>query len=95
VENICTRTAISFDHLPVIFEVVTDVRREIPSQLVFGYKNVNWTHSLDFSLDRIALASDIDSTIQNFTEAILEARSWSVPLVRPNRHSRAQVYHLM
>jgi Reverse transcriptase (RNA-dependent DNA polymerase)/Endonuclease-reverse transcriptase len=96
VENICTRTALSSDHLPVIFEVVTDVRREVPSHFVFDYKNANWTHfrqcldsrlNLDFSLDRIERESDVDSMIQDFTEAILEARSLSVPLVRPNRHS--------
>jgi hypothetical protein len=94
VQNICARTALSSDHLPVIFEVVIDVRREIPSHYVFDCKNGNWTHflqcldsllRLDFSLYRIERESDVDSMIQNFTE--LEARSLSVPLVRPNRHS--------
>jgi hypothetical protein len=80
----------------LIISVVTDVRREVPSHFVFDYKNANWTHfrqcldqrlCLDFSLDRNERESDVDSMIQNFIEAILEAGSLSVPLVRPNCHS--------
>jgi hypothetical protein len=41
---------------------------------------------LDLSLDRIERETQIDSLVQNFTEAILEARSLSVHLVRPNRY---------
>jgi hypothetical protein len=96
VENICTGTGLSTDHLPVICEVITDVRREVPSHFVYDYKNVNRTNfrqcldsrlNLDFSLDCIEREFDVDSMIQNFTEVILEARSLSVPLVRPNCHS--------
>jgi hypothetical protein len=91
-EPISTHTALSCDHLPVILEVFTDICREIPSHFVFDYQNADWCRfrqsldsrlDLDLSLDRIERETQINSMVQNFTEAILEARSLSVPLVRP------------
>jgi hypothetical protein len=90
-EHISTHTALTSDHLPVLFEVTTNVRREIPSHLVFDYQNSDWCRlDLDLSLDRIERETQIDSLVQNFTETILEVRSLSVPLVRPNRYCQAQ-----
>jgi hypothetical protein len=34
-------TAISFDHLPVLFVVELNVRREVPEHFVFEYKNAD------------------------------------------------------
>jgi hypothetical protein len=31
------------DPFPVFFEVISDVRREIPIHIVFHFKNVNWS----------------------------------------------------
>jgi hypothetical protein len=73
VENISTLTALSSDYLPAIFEVISDVRREIISYFVFDYNNANKSRFhqvldprlvLDFSLDRIERESEIDSMRQ-------------------------------
>jgi hypothetical protein len=40
-EHISTHTALSSDHLPVLFDVITDVRREFPSHFVFDYQNAD------------------------------------------------------
>jgi hypothetical protein len=104
VENIFTGTALSSDHLPVICEVVTDVRREVLSHFVFDYKNANWTHfrqclesrlNLDFSLDRIERVSDVDSMIQSdIGGKIFTCTSSSTQLSFFYTQFRAQVYHL-
>jgi hypothetical protein len=44
---------------------------------------------LNFSLDSVESRADIDSMVQTFTEAILEARSSAIPLIRPHRHQIA------
>jgi hypothetical protein len=52
----------------------------------FNRGDLNARLDLKLSLDRIERETQIDTLVQNFTEAILEARSLSVPLVRPNRY---------
>jgi hypothetical protein len=93
--DISTKTALSSDHLPVLFEVELDVRREVPEHFIFDYRNADWTLfrremdsriDLNFSLDSVESEADVNSMVQTFTEAILEARSSAIPLIRPNRH---------
>jgi hypothetical protein len=64
-EHISTHTAISSDHLPVLIEVITDVRRKIPSHYVFGRfsQSLDSLLDLDFSLDRIERETQIDSLV--------------------------------
>ena len=96
IENMSTRTELSSDHLPVLFEVSADSRREVPDHFIFDYKSADWNQfklifdsriDLDFSLDRIENESQIDTMIDTFTAALLEARSAAVPKVRPFRYS--------
>jgi hypothetical protein len=83
--NLSTRTALSSDHLPVLFGLELNVRREVPEHFVFDYKNADWAlfrremvsrMNLNFSLD-----TEIDTLIRTFTEAGTAA----VPLVRQSR----------
>jgi hypothetical protein len=39
--TLSTRTAFSSDHLPVLFGVELNVRREVPEHFVFDYKNAD------------------------------------------------------
>jgi hypothetical protein len=80
----------------VLFEVKVDSRREIPDHFIYDYKSADWNQfklildsrvNLDFSLDRIDNASQIDTMVDIFTAAILEARTAAVPMVRPFRYS--------
>jgi Reverse transcriptase (RNA-dependent DNA polymerase)/Endonuclease-reverse transcriptase len=96
IENLSTRNELSSDHLPVLFEVKVDSRREIPDHFIYDYKSADWNQfklildsrvDLDFSLDRIDNASQIDTMVDIFTAAILEARTAAVPMVRPFRYS--------
>jgi Reverse transcriptase (RNA-dependent DNA polymerase)/Endonuclease-reverse transcriptase len=96
IENISTRIELSSDHLPVLFEVCSDSRREIPDHFIFNYKHADWNQfklildsriDLDFSLDRIDNESQIDLMIDTFTTVLLEARSESVPKISPFRFS--------
>jgi hypothetical protein len=93
--DLSTRTALSSDHLPKLFEVELTVRCEVPEHCVFGYRNADWALlrremdsrvDLNFSLDRVESEADVDSMVQTFTEAILGARSIALPLIRPNRY---------
>jgi hypothetical protein len=56
------KQGISFSYPDYKFEVIIDVRREIPSHFVFEYQNANWCQfrqnlysrlDLDLSLDRV------------------------------------------
>jgi hypothetical protein len=88
IENMSALTELSSDHLPVYFEICSDSRRETPDHFVFNYKVADWNRyrqildssvNLDFSLDSIEESSQVDSMIENFTAALLDARSQSVP----------------
>lgn len=96
IENLSTRTELSSDHLPVLFEICSDTRRETPEHFVFNYKVADWNRfrltldsrlDLEFSLDLIESESQIDSMIETFTATLLEARSIAVPVARPFRYS--------
>jgi hypothetical protein len=41
-DNLSTRTELSSDHLPVLFEVTSDSRREVPNHNIFNYKHADW-----------------------------------------------------
>jgi Endonuclease-reverse transcriptase len=95
-DYLSTRTELSSDHLPVLFEVTSDSRREVPTHHIFNYKHADWNQfklildsriDLDFSLERIQTASQIDSMIESFTTALLEARTTAVPKTVPFRYS--------
>ena len=96
IENLSTQTALSSDHLPVLFKVSAESQREIPDHFIFDYKSADWNQfklildsriDLDFSLDRIENESQIDTMIDTFTTALLEARAEAVPKTRPFRYS--------
>jgi hypothetical protein len=63
---------------------------------MYDYKSADWNQfklildsrvDLDFSLDRIDNESQIDTMVDTFTAAILEARTAAVLMVRPFRFS--------
>jgi hypothetical protein len=67
----------------------------LPEHFIFDYRNADWALfrqemdswvDLNFSLDRVEFQADVDYMVGTFTEAILEAKSTAVPLVRPNRY---------
>ena len=96
IENLSTRNELSSDHLPVLFEVKADSCREIPDHFIYDYKSADWNQfklildsrvDLDFSLDRIVNESQIDTMVDTFTAALMEARSAAIPKVRPFRYS--------
>jgi hypothetical protein len=85
-------TALSSHLLPVLFEVEVRVRREVPDFIIFDYKNANWSLfrqildenlNLDISLDRMRTELDLDVMVNTITSVMVEARSHSVPVVRP------------
>jgi hypothetical protein len=41
-DYLSTRTELSSDHLPVLFEVTSDSRREVPNHYIFNYKRADW-----------------------------------------------------
>jgi hypothetical protein len=41
-DYLSTRTELSSDHLPVLFEVTSDSRREVPNHYIFNYKHADW-----------------------------------------------------
>jgi hypothetical protein len=66
------------------------VQREVPDFSVFYYKHANWDLfrrildlSLDILLDHMGSDLDLDVMVDTFTSVMLEARSRSVPKVRP------------
>jgi hypothetical protein len=74
--DLSTRTALSFDHLPVLFEVELDVRHKVPEHFVFDQRNADWALfrremdsrvDLNFSLDRVESEADVDSMVRTFT----------------------------
>jgi hypothetical protein len=80
----------------VLFEVTSDSRREVPNHYIFNYKHADWNQfklifdsriDLDFSLERIQTSSQIDSMVESFTTALLEARTTAVPKTVPFRYS--------
>jgi hypothetical protein len=95
-DNLSTRAELSSDHLPVLFEVTSDSRREVPNHYIFNYKHADWNQfnlildsriDLDFSLERIQNSSQIDSVVESFTTALLEALTTAVPKTVPFRYS--------
>jgi hypothetical protein len=81
-------------HLPFTSHQLL-LRREVPEHFIFDYRNDDWTLfrwemdsriDLNFSLDSVESRADVDSMVQTFIEAILEARSSAIPLIRPHRH---------
>jgi hypothetical protein len=71
-------------------------RREVPNHYIFNYKHADWNQlklildsriDLDFSLERIQTSSQIDSMVESFTTALLEARTTAVPKTVPFRYS--------
>jgi hypothetical protein len=95
-DYLSTRTELSSDHPPVLFEITSDSRREVPNHYIFNYKHADWNQfkliidsriDLDFSLERIQTASQIDLMVESFTTALLEARTTTVPKTVPFRYS--------
>jgi hypothetical protein len=41
-DYLSTRTELSSDHLPVLFEVTSDYRREVPNHYIFNSKHADW-----------------------------------------------------
>jgi hypothetical protein len=95
-ENIHVKTELSSDHLPVMFEVATNIHRELPDHFIFNYREADWNNfhahldanlNLEFSLDRIENESQVENMIKKFTDTVMNARLSTIPLVRPYRHS--------
>jgi hypothetical protein len=72
-----------------LFEVTSDSRREVPDHYIFNYKHADWNQfklilesriDLDFSLERIQTATQIDSIVESFTTALLEA--WTIAVLK-------------
>jgi hypothetical protein len=80
--DLSTRAALSSHHLPVLFGVELNVRREVPEHFVFNYKNADWAL---FRREMDSRMADVASMIWTFTEAILETRAAAVLFVRPSR----------
>jgi Endonuclease-reverse transcriptase len=78
-DYLSTRTELSSDHLPVLFEATSDSRREVPFHYIFNYKHADWNQFklildsrivLDFSIERIQTSSQIDLMVESFTTAL-------------------------
>jgi hypothetical protein len=91
--DLLTRTALFSDHLPVLFVVELNVRREVPEHFVFDYKNADWAlfcREMDSRMDLnssliVGSGADVDSMVWTNNEGILRARAAAVLLVRPSR----------
>jgi hypothetical protein len=103
VSGVSTKTALSSDHLPVLFEVEVSVQREVPDFFIFDYAHANWdlfrrildeNLGLDISLDRMESGLDLDVMVDTFTSVLVDARSHSVPMVRPTRFSLTLTPHI-
>jgi len=79
IQNMSAPVELSSDHLPVLFEVCSDIRRETPDYFVFNYKEADWNRfhqilessiNLEFSLDRIEHTAQVDSMVENFTTSL-------------------------
>jgi hypothetical protein len=62
-----------------MIEVTCDSRREVPNHYIFNYKHADWNQfklildsriDLDFSLERIQTASQIDTMVKKITTAL-------------------------
>jgi hypothetical protein len=77
------------------------VRREVPDFFIIDYKNwsllrqiLDENLNLDISLDRMGSKLDLNVMVNTITSVMVEARSRSVPVVRPTRFALTLTPHI-